>query len=153
MVRISLSYLMIAFSNQFCCSAQVEVSDDGPAVTDIPITFTAVVVGDVALDVNQFVYQFDDSSVSPSPVREINAGRTVNLTVTYGSKTSPGEYYMKVQVFAYIWGVKAWEVATQRHKFRISCETLSVFQVYLIQFDSLQMNSAVASIYHNPKRH
>jgi len=95
------------------------VTNDGPGVTDIPLTFRAELVGDVPLDINQYVYVFEDR-MYPRHRQEIISGTSANFTVTYNSnEVSPGKYTMKIQVFSYIWGFKGWVVAEADNRFSL----------------------------------
>jgi hypothetical protein len=95
------------------------VENDGPGVLDIPITFKAQLLGEAPIDVNQFIYVFEDE-VYPRHREELLSGRVVNYTITYYSnQTLSGVYFMKVQVFSYIWGFKGWLVAEDRNQFSL----------------------------------
>ncbi len=117
------------------------VENDGPAVLDIPITFRAQLSGDVPMDVNQFVYVFEDE-VYPRHREELLSGRVVNYTITYYSnQTSTGVYFMKVQVFAYIWGFKGWLVAENMNKFVL--QSIIAFIIKLFK----QINSVLNALF------
>ncbi|CAG2109530.1 unnamed protein product [Medioppia subpectinata] len=98
--------------------AQVNVWSDGPGVLDIPMTMNARLSGQMPIEVNQFVYVFEDIGLSPRHRYETISGRETNYTVVYQSnETISGTYTMIVQVFVYIWGFKGWLIAEDRHKF------------------------------------
>ncbi|XP_054159419.1 uncharacterized protein LOC128957643 [Oppia nitens] len=107
------------FEGAYC--ATVFVSDDGPGVLDIPITFTAKLIGgDTPIDMQDYGYVFEAREVYPPHRQEVRGKHEVNYTIDYkSSETSEGLYTMKVQVFIYIWGIKGWLIAEDIHQFKL----------------------------------
>ena len=98
--------------------ANVEVSADGPGILDLPITFSAKLIGDVSVGSETFWYEFEDRGIYPRHRQEVVSGRDANFTTTY-SQVSVGEYVMRVQVFVDVFGWKGWLIADTEYKFKL----------------------------------
>ena len=99
--------------------ATLKITDDGPGVVDIPMTFT-VQLPPSALTPDSFSYEFQETH-SKTIYEMKSSEKTVSKSMIFSSDKFPeGKYNMIVTVYVVIADLKLWQQDKGTHQFKLN---------------------------------